>query len=448
MDNLNEYMSKFFIKGVYLLCTDKNDNYNIKLINEKSFICGSFWAISGLSALKWDINQEDLKRVLRRLRMCIKTSKIAENLGVKGGDTQTNCTNKMKGFCEFTDQNLYETNVQSTLYAIQIFYMVKRLKQFEKYELDDLLLDDEEVECVINYVKELYDKKIGCFYNVNRKALNEYNSNNRLPNTPFRADLRHTMAALCTINLCYKILGYSDEEIQKKLENEINVELTNKWLKEHFNDDGGISLQIGGESNVAGCFCFIGSMILIKKLDSLSTSRIRRLVLWLLERISISGGVNGRVGKSKDICYVWWNLATLTLIKGNYRKSTKLFNENVARKMLEFIAISQNEDGGFSCNKSSNVSDPYHSFTAILSISLLKEYLITNDKVVTEDNMDGTGDHTMDSNTDTGVDLNVTSDTGINVGDTTENKGIGFSRICVDEICRINPLYAIPCNDW
>ncbi|UKJ87715.2 protein geranylgeranyltransferase type II [Theileria orientalis] len=429
MDNLNEYMSKFFIKGVYLLCTDKNDNYNVKLTNEKSFICGSFWAISGLSALKWNMNQEDLKKVLRRLRMCIKTSKIAENTGVKGDHTQTNCTNVVKGFCEFTDQNLYETNIQSTLYAIQIYYMVKRLKLFEKYEVDDLLLDDEEVECVVNYVKHLYDKKIGCFYNVNRKPLKEYNGNKTVFNAAFRADLRHTMAALCTINLCYKILGYSDEEIQRKLESEMDVEMIYKRLKEHFNDDGGIALQIGGESNVAGCFCCIGSMVLIKRLDSLSTSRIRRLVLWLLERISISGGVSGRVGKSKDICYIWWNLATLTLIKENSRKSTKLFNENVARKMLEFIAISQNEDGGFSCNNSSNVSDPYHSFTAILSISLLKEYLSTSDEVVTEDSMDGTGH------------------TGTNLGDSAETEGVGFNRICVDEIGKINALYAIPCND-
>ncbi|BAM38691.1 uncharacterized protein TOT_010001216 [Theileria orientalis strain Shintoku] len=446
MDNLNEYMSKFLIKGVHLLCTDKNDNYNIKLVNEKSFICGSFWAISGLSASKWNINQEDLKKILRRLRLCIKTSKIDEKTGVKGDHTQANCTNTVKGFCEFTDQNLYETNIQSTLYAIQIYYMVKRLKQFEKYELDNLLLDDEEVECVVNYAKQLYDKKIGCFYNVNRKPLREYNGSESVPSTPFGADLRHTMAALCTINLCYKILGYSDEEIQKKIENEMNVELIYRRLKEHFNDDGGIALQVGGESNVAGCFCCIGSMILIKRLNSLSTSRIRRLVLWLLERISISGGVSGRVGKSKDICYMWWNLATLTLIRGNHRKATRLFNENVARKMLEFIAISQNEDGGFSCNKSSTVSDPYHSFTAILSISLLREYLSTNDEGFTDDSRDGTGDHTVNHNSAPAVNLDAESGTGINIGDSTDPKGIRFNRICVEEIGRINALYAIPCD--
>lgn len=95
---------------------------------------------------------------------------------------------------------------------------------------------------------------------------------------------------------------------------------------------------------------------------------------WLLERISINGGMNGRVGKSNDICYIWWSLATMFMLVKYYKKSVKLFNQTVIARITRFIGESQNSDGGFSANKSHENSDPYHSFTALLATALLNQF--------------------------------------------------------------------------
>ncbi|AFZ80440.1 geranylgeranyl transferase type II beta subunit, putative [Theileria equi strain WA] len=353
MDRLSEYFRKFTSFGVSVLCKDDGPS-SIGMHYEKSFICGSFWSICGLKILSGEnIPDECLAKILAKLKRCL----TVVNSRSKSTEIST-----AKGFRQYDNEEFYTANIQSTLYAVQIYHLLEKTGTDENEMIRDLIIQDSDLESILMFIKLLWNDKAGFFYN----SLNYKSSH----------DLRHTMSSLCTFVLTNELLRIERNEILEKMQEFVNFDLFFKFIKSHFNQDGGVSLVPGGQSHAAAAFCLIGIFILIDRLHKISKIRIQLLVTWLLGRISVSGGVSGRVGKSNDICYIWWSLATLMLIQKNYRKKIVIFrDDSVPLQIYNFILNSQNKDGGFSSNTSCSKSDPYHSFTALLALCLIDEFV-------------------------------------------------------------------------
>lgn len=350
MDSLSEYFGKFIKFGVSILCENKDFNH-IAIPYEKSFICGSFWSICGMTICSETVQEKDLKRILAKLQECLT---LVDSKGSR-------CL-EAKGFRQYANDEWYTANIQSTLYAVQIYHLLEKTNMYENWEIRKLLADKYDLECILEFIKLLWNGKTGFFYN----SLN-YNSSH---------DLRHIMSSLCTFALVQGLLHVPKDEIAEKLQDFVDLDLLFKFVKSHFNQDGGVSLVPGGQSHAAAAFCLVGTLILINRLCKISEIRIKLLITWLLGRISASGGMSGRVGKSNDICYIWWSIATLMLIKKHYPKTIIIFRDkSVPLRISNFILSSQNKDGGFSSNKSCSKSDPYHSFTALLALCLIDEFV-------------------------------------------------------------------------
>ena len=98
----------------------------------------------------------------------------------------------------------------------------------------------------------------------------------------------------------------------------------------------------------------------MNKLDLLDVENKKvKLIDWLTERqVLPSGGFNGRPEKLPDVCYSWWVLSSLSILK---RKNW------VDLKILEnFILTCQDlENGGFS-DRPGNQTDVYHTCLPLL----------------------------------------------------------------------------------
>ncbi|XP_954543.1 type ii proteins geranylgeranyltransferase beta subunit, putative [Theileria annulata] len=374
LNKLSEYLNNFLIGGINLFSApDSVNKFSEKrLLFEKSLVCGSFWSISALTILSEPISQSNLISLLKLLNSCFTNintfsyTSVNSNSSHSSVVTNTEFGPVLKAFMEYNN-NLYSDNIQSTLYAIEINYLLRNFPLYKQSQsgIDHLLLTSSDLIPIINYIKSLYNPE-GYFFN-HFKPSNEYS-------IPHYTDLRSTMSALCAFTLALKLLNYYETQITDELNKSFDLDRIYKFLRSHFNSDGGISLSKNAQSHVAGAFCCIGSLVLIERINSISHKRIKLLISWLLERMSINGGINGRVGKSNDICYIWWCLSTLFLLVKYYDKPVKLFNQTVIARISRFVEQSQNSDGGFSANKSHENSDPYHSFTALLSIALLNQF--------------------------------------------------------------------------
>lgn len=83
----------------------------------------------------------------------------------------------------------------------------------------------------------------------------------------------------------------------------------------------------------------------------------------LAERQTDSGGLNGRPEKLQDVCYSWWCLSALSILKRLH-----WIDQN---KLIDFILDCQDEiDGGISDRPEDEV-DVYHTFFGIAGLSLM-----------------------------------------------------------------------------
>lgn len=84
---------------------------------------------------------------------------------------------------------------------------------------------------------------------------------------------------------------------------------------------------------------------------------------WLCERQCDSGGLNGRPEKQADVCYSWWNIASLIMI-GKLDWISK-------EKLIQFILDCQDLDDGGIADRPGNVADVFHTFFGICGLSML-----------------------------------------------------------------------------
>lgn len=89
------------------------------------------------------------------------------------------------------------------------------------------------------------------------------------------------------------------------------------------------------------------------------------LVSWLQGLQTYGEGVCGRVGKSSDVCYSWWVLASMSLC------GLPLHDMVDAKGLVKWMLSCQSHKGGFRRSPDAAEPDPFHTFFAIAALSLL-----------------------------------------------------------------------------
>lgn len=128
------------------------------------------------------------------------------------------------------------------------------------------------------------------------------------------------------------------------------------------NFDGGFGCIADAESHAGQVFCCVGALAIAQALDHLDEDAKDRLGFWLCERQLACGGFNGRPDKLEDVCYSWWVLSSLSMLK-----QVSFID---AERLTQFIEKCQDEDGGFA-DRPGDMADVFHTFFGLAGLSLL-----------------------------------------------------------------------------
>lgn len=126
------------------------------------------------------------------------------------------------------------------------------------------------------------------------------------------------------------------------------------------NFDGGFGCTPGAETHAGQVFVCVGAVAIA---DSLHVLDRDLLGWWLSERQTPTGGLNGRPEKLPDVCYSWWVLSAITILKRlHWIDSTALTN---------FILSSQDPEEGGIADRPDDAADLFHTFFGVAGLSLL-----------------------------------------------------------------------------
>lgn len=126
------------------------------------------------------------------------------------------------------------------------------------------------------------------------------------------------------------------------------------------NFDGGFGCSPGGESHAGQVFTCVGALALAGALGRADGDLV---AWWLCERQTRSGGLNGRPEKLQDVCYSWWCLSCLAILKRLHWVDQ--------HALTRFILHCQDEDDGGISDRPDDMADVYHTFFGIAGLSLL-----------------------------------------------------------------------------
>eukprot|EP00127_Corallochytrium_limacisporum_P005712 Clim_evm91s210 gene=Clim_evmTU91s210 len=161
-------------------------------------------------------------------------------------------------------------------------------------------------------------------------------------------DTRFSFCALATLALL-------------KTPNVIDRMKAKEFVLNCINFDGGFGTAPGSESHAGQIYCCLGSLWL---LDALEHAQTDRLSWWLSERQLDAGGLNGRPQKLPDVCYSWWVLASLAMLKRIHYINKE--------KLIDFIANAQDTETGGIADRPGDITDPFHTLFGLTGLSLLK----------------------------------------------------------------------------
>lgn len=132
------------------------------------------------------------------------------------------------------------------------------------------------------------------------------------------------------------------------------------YLLQCHNFDGGFGPEIGAESHSAMAWTCLAALSILHALDRIDADRVGS---WLSDRQLPNGGLNGRPQKLEDVCYSWWVLSSLSIIKRLHWID--------AHKLRTFILSAQDPDLGGLADRPDNVADVFHTLFGIAGLSLL-----------------------------------------------------------------------------
>uniref|UniRef100_A0A915E360 Geranylgeranyl transferase type-2 subunit beta n=1 Tax=Ditylenchus dipsaci TaxID=166011 RepID=A0A915E360_9BILA len=129
------------------------------------------------------------------------------------------------------------------------------------------------------------------------------------------------------------------------------------------NFDGGFGTRPGSESHAGQVYCCLGALAIAGCLELIDTDRTGE---WLAERQCPSGGLCGRPENYQwfsDVCYSWWVLASLGIIK-----KLHWIDKN---SLTKFILASQDDESGGIADRPEDAADPFHTVFGLSGLSLL-----------------------------------------------------------------------------
>jgi len=159
-----------------------------------------------------------------------------------------------------------------------------------------------------------------------------------------------TRFSYCALN-CLAIL---------KLLPKLNVKAATDFVARCRNFDGGFGAVPGAESHAGQIFCCVAALAIGGALHHIDTDV---LGWWLCERQLPTGGLNGRPEKKHDVCYSWWVLSALSIL----RKISWIDRE----KLKDFILSCQDEVSGGISDRTGNMADVFHTYFGCAGLSLL-----------------------------------------------------------------------------
>ena len=179
-------------------------------------------------------------------------------------------------------------------------------------------------------------------------------------------DTRFSYAA---ISICYllrehdQVHGTSFTENVGQFSSFIDTTRALEFIDSCRNFDGGYGSRPGSESHAGQIFCCIGAITIAGQIDNISNRD--RLAWWLAERqLPKNGGLNGRPEKLEDVCYSWWVIASLEMLKRR--------DWIDGDKLIEFILSAQDSDiGGFS-DRPGDCTDIFHTCFGLAALSLFE----------------------------------------------------------------------------
>lgn len=128
------------------------------------------------------------------------------------------------------------------------------------------------------------------------------------------------------------------------------------------NFDGGFGAVPGAESHAGQIFCCVAALAIAGP-RALAHADANLLGWWLAERQLPSGGLNGRPEKKQDVCYSWWVLSALSIL----RRVGWIDREALGA----YILSCQDPEGGGVSDRPGNVTDVFHTYFGIAGLSLL-----------------------------------------------------------------------------
>ena len=107
----------------------------------------------------------------------------------------------------------------------------------------------------------------------------------------------------------------------------------------------------------------VGAFQLAAHPDLFPPPRQERAAWWLAERQTATGGLNGRPEKLPDVCYSWWCLSTLTMLRRPHWIDQG--------RLSAFIIRCQDVQRGGISDREDDAVDVYHTFFGLAGLSLM-----------------------------------------------------------------------------
>jgi geranylgeranyl transferase type-2 subunit beta len=168
-------------------------------------------------------------------------------------------------------------------------------------------------------------------------------------------DTRFLYAALNALSL----LGLLDQ---------VDVPLAMTFVDACANADGGYGTVPGAESQSGQIFVCLAAQAIGGMLDDEALTRRRewadRLAAWLSERQVAVGGLNGRPEKVEDVCYAWWVVSSLVMLRRAH------WIDRAA--LRQFVLHCQDAEHGGLSDLPGDPVDVFHTHFGIAGLSLLE----------------------------------------------------------------------------
>lgn len=215
----------------------------------------------------------------------------------------------------------HDPHVLTTLSAVQVLALLG----------DPLLRDDAFVGAVGKYLASL-QRRDGSF----------------VGDAGGEVDTRFSYAALC----CAYLLRCTDA---------LDIHNAVAFIHQCRNFDGGFGATPGGESHAGQVFTCCAALALAG--HPLEGRHARQLGAWLAARQLPCGGLNGRPQKQPDVCYTWWVLSSLTLLRRLHWID--------APAVAAFVLRAQDGVKGGIADRPDDEADVYHTFFGVGGLSLV-----------------------------------------------------------------------------